>query len=100
MRPPMFEGLPDPTKVEQWLKQVDSKIFDVMGSIDEQRVKMTTVVLKREDDCWWDPLKRARILITQETFRTEFTKMFVPSYAQCCKASKITKLVQGSRIVA
>lgn len=43
MRPPMFQGLPDPTKAEQWLKQVD-KIFDAMGSIDEQRVKMTKLV--------------------------------------------------------
>lgn len=47
----MFEGLPNPTKAEEWLQQVN-KMFDAMSSTDDQMVKMATFILKGEANCW------------------------------------------------
>ena len=49
----MFDGSPDPTEAEDWLKKIQ-QIFTYMGLEDHERVAYSANQLKREALCWWE----------------------------------------------
>ena len=50
--PPEFKGEPKPLLAEAWIKQI-TKIFDVLGCSEEQKVPFATFMFRNEADNWW-----------------------------------------------
>jgi len=78
--PPEFKGKPDPIMAETWVKQI-TKIFDVLGCTEEQKVPFATFMFRGEADYWWESVKRTQpdaLNMSWETFQKLFNDKYFP----------------------
>ena len=56
LRPEKFDGMCDPSKAEQWLREIDL-IFDTIECSDQEKRKMVTFQLTYAAADWWESEK-------------------------------------------
>lgn len=80
--PPIFLGLADDAKAEQWLDSIE-KLFGVLGYDDSQKLRLATFRLEAAAGDWWRACllcwERDKTLRTWENFVVEFQRQYVPS---------------------
>ncbi|XP_074360614.1 uncharacterized protein LOC141700827 [Apium graveolens] len=52
LTPPVFEGSTNPSEVDKWLQEME-KIFELLGSTDEQKVNLASYQLQGSAYDWW-----------------------------------------------
>ncbi|XP_074336703.1 uncharacterized protein LOC141673873 [Apium graveolens] len=57
LSPPIFEGSTNPSEVDKWLQEME-KIFELLGSTDEQKVNLASYQLQGSAYDWWLMEKR------------------------------------------
>ena len=51
-KPPIFQGTPDPKKVESWIKRIQ-QIFEYMQLTGAQKLAYSIYLFDDEARCWW-----------------------------------------------
>ncbi|KAI8538530.1 hypothetical protein RHMOL_Rhmol09G0110600 [Rhododendron molle] len=100
-RPPTFNGDPNPTVAETWLKEV-KVIMDTLGiNLDGDRVALATYQLKREARYWWDLMEATHAIATMTfaKFETLFLDKYFPTPLRLAKEQEFMNLKQGTMTV-
>jgi len=100
--PPEFLEKPEPLKAETWLKQI-TKIFDVLGCSEEQKVPFATFMLRDEADHWWESVKRTQpdaLKMSWEKFQELFNDKYFPESIRHMKEVEFIKLEQNNMTVS
>ena len=85
LAPPIFSGSTEPSEAEGWIRKMKS-IFSVMGLQDDQKVSLTTFMLKDEASYWWKAIKHLLITLRRrrgnivEQIYESFLSMVLSSY--------------------
>ncbi|GKV43369.1 hypothetical protein SLEP1_g50669 [Rubroshorea leprosula] len=80
---PDFEGRFQPDEFIDWLHTVE-RVFELKDILDDKRVKLITIKLKKHASIWWENLKRSREregcnkIRTWEKMHRELTRKFLP----------------------
>ena len=56
LRPEKFDGMGEPWKAEEWLREME-RIFDTMGCDGIEKRRLATFQLSRMAATWWDSVK-------------------------------------------
>ncbi|XP_058082361.1 uncharacterized protein LOC131230453 [Magnolia sinica] len=102
LRPPTFEGAPDPVKAEHWLARI-TKLMRPLECSDSQMVTLATYLLEGEAENWWQSVQRgvpATYAWTWAGFREKFLEKYFPRSCRNEKIAQFLKLEQGSMTVA
>ncbi|MBG9689342.1 hypothetical protein ABD91_00070, partial [Lysinibacillus sphaericus] len=100
--PPEFKGEPKPLVAETWIKQI-TKIFDVLGCSEEQKVPFAAFMLRGEADYWWESIKRtqpAALKMSWEKFQELFNDKYFPESIRHMKEVEFIKLEQNNMTVS
>jgi len=82
---PDFEGKLQPDEFVDWLQTVE-RVFEYKEILEEKKVKIIAVKLKKHASIWWENLKTKRAregkskIKTWEKMRRELSKKFLPSH--------------------
>lgn len=82
---PDFEGKLHPDEFVDWLQTVE-RVFEYKEILEEKKVKIIAVKLKKHASIWWENLKTKRAregkskIKTWEKMRRELSKKFLPSH--------------------
>ncbi|XP_039686533.1 uncharacterized protein [Medicago truncatula] len=82
---PDFEGKLHPDEFVDWLQTVE-RVFEYKEILEEKKVKIIAVKLKKHASIWWENLKMKRAregkskIKTWEKMRRELSKKFLPSH--------------------
>ncbi|XP_074360595.1 uncharacterized protein LOC141700813 [Apium graveolens] len=99
LTPPVFEGSTNPSEVDKWLQEME-KIFELLGSTDEQKVNLASYQLQGSAYDWWLMEKRrgenneeeASRAYTWETFKESFKDKYFPrTYVPTLVAGEISR---------
>ena len=87
--PPVFEGTMDPTVAEEWISIIE-KIFEFVQIEDEDKVKCTVYMLRKDTRIWWDVVKKTQdtMTMTWAKFLIEFNSKY---YSQSIINSKVAE---------
>ncbi|XP_058106983.1 uncharacterized protein LOC131250721 [Magnolia sinica] len=102
LRPPTFEGAPDPVQAERWLARI-YKIMQPLECTDSQMVYLATYLLEGEAANWWQGLQRSvppTYAWTWAGFKTKFLEKYFPRSCRNEKIAQFLKLGQGNLTVA
>jgi len=102
-KPPTFKGRFDLEGALTWKESME-RIFRVMVTYDDQKVRLVTHMLVEEAEYWWTSTKR-RIessgdVITWVRFKNEFLKKYFPEDLRNKKEAEFLNLKQGNLYVA
>ncbi|XP_074373043.1 uncharacterized protein LOC141713501 [Apium graveolens] len=101
---PIFEGSTNPSEVDKWLQEME-KIFDLLGSTNEQKVSLASYQLQGSAYDWWLMEKR-RIqgneegvaqAYTWETFKGSFQDKYFPRTIRVKLERDLIRLEQGEK---
>ena len=73
----MSKGTVDPTVAEEWVSMIE-KIFEFIQIEDEEKVKCTLYMLRKDARIWWEAVKKDRDVATMTW--TEFLREFNSKY--------------------
>ena len=95
--PPVFKGTVDPAMVEEWISMIE-KIFKFFQIEDEDKVKCTVYMLRKDARIWRDSVKKTWdvAVMTQAEFLIEFNSNYYSQAVINNKVVEFTKLQQGS----
>ncbi|XP_074350874.1 uncharacterized protein LOC141690121 [Apium graveolens] len=104
LSPPIFEGSTNPLEVDKWLQEME-KIFDLLGSTDEQKVSLASYQLQGSAYDWWLMEKRrvegneegAAQAYTWETFKESFQDKYFPKTIRVKLERDFIRLEQGEK---
>ncbi|XP_057506535.1 uncharacterized protein LOC130789736 [Actinidia eriantha] len=84
LNPTEFMGATDPLVDEEWLKKLDA-IFEVMEVTDEQKLTLTTFMLRGEARNWWESMRRMQNVQPEGVPISwqRFVKIFNNQYFSC-----------------
>ena len=90
--PPVFEGTVDPAMAEEWINMIE-KIFKFVQIEDEDKVKCTVYMLRKDTRIWWNAVKKTRDIATMTwaEFLIEFNSKY---YSQAIINSKIAEFTK------
>ncbi|XP_075481252.1 uncharacterized protein LOC142521964 [Primulina tabacum] len=101
--PPRFQGTPDATQAESWLKKI-RKIFSVHNYSDEQKINLSTYQFEDAAYNWWRVIdhqwSRINTPRTWENFTREFEGKYITQVVRIAREREFMDLVQGSMTVA
>ncbi|KAI8572912.1 hypothetical protein RHMOL_Rhmol01G0237900 [Rhododendron molle] len=100
-RPPTFNGDPNPTIAETWLKEV-KVILDILEiTRDGDRVALATYQLKGEARYWWELIEATHAIATMtfDEFETLFLDKYFPTPLRLAKEQEFMNLKQGTMTV-
>ncbi|HEX7902506.1 MAG TPA: hypothetical protein VF487_01415 [Chitinophagaceae bacterium] len=100
--PPEFKEKPDPIMAETWVKQI-TKIFDVLGCTEEQKVPFATFMFRGEADYWWESVKRthpAALSMSWETFQKLFNDKYFSESIRHMKEVEFIRLEHNNMTVS
>ncbi|KAI3834908.1 hypothetical protein MKW98_016021 [Papaver atlanticum] len=81
-----FSGTEEPTEAEKWLMSIE-KVFDVLRTQDENKVRLATYLFEGYADHWWGTMKRL------------FFSKYFPRTAKALKCAEFATLKQGNMTV-
>ncbi|XP_021754918.1 uncharacterized protein LOC110720219 [Chenopodium quinoa] len=93
-KPPTYQGEPDPTILENWLREFE-KLFGVVGCLENSKVGYATYYLRGEVDLWWQQNEatiRALPGFNWTKFQEKVRDKFYPSFLQKQKAEEFSNL--------
>ncbi|XP_021757248.1 uncharacterized protein LOC110722284 [Chenopodium quinoa] len=100
-KPPTYQGEPDPTILENWLREFE-KLFRAVGCPETSKEGCATYYLRGEADLWWQQnevtikaLPRFNWTMFQEKIRDKFYRSFL----QKQKAEEFSNLALGNMSV-
>ncbi|XP_017233498.1 uncharacterized protein LOC108207573 [Daucus carota subsp. sativus] len=104
LSPPIFEGSTNHSEVDKWLQQME-KIFELLGSNDEQKVSLASYQLQGSAYDWWLMKKRrvdgneeeAAQPYTWETFTESFKDKYFPRTIRAKLERDFIRLEQGEK---
>ena len=104
LSPPVFEGSTNPSEVDKWLQEME-KIFELLGSNDEQKVSLASYQLQGSAYDWWLMEKRrvdgneeeAAQPYTWETFTESFKDKYFPRTIRAKLERDFIRLEQGEK---
>ncbi|XP_027351492.1 uncharacterized protein LOC113862615 [Abrus precatorius] len=101
---PEFEERLQPDEFVDWLQTVE-RVFELKEILDEQKVKIVAVKLKKHASIWWENIKKKREregrskIKTWEKMKKELTRKFLPDHYYQDNFIKFHNLRQDSKIV-
>ncbi|XP_021737553.1 uncharacterized protein LOC110704075 [Chenopodium quinoa] len=93
-KPPTYQGEPDPTILENWLREFE-KLFGAVGCPENLKVSCATYFLRGEADLWWQQNEttiRALPGFNWAKFQEKVRDKFYPRFLQIQKAEKFSNL--------
>ncbi|XP_021724764.1 uncharacterized protein LOC110692088 [Chenopodium quinoa] len=100
-KPPTYQGEPDPTVLENWLREFE-KLFGAVGCPENSKVGCATYYLKGEANLWWQQNEttiKALPGFNWTTFQEKVRDMFYPNFLQKQKAKEFSNLTMGDMLV-
>ncbi|XP_021757426.1 uncharacterized protein LOC110722463 [Chenopodium quinoa] len=94
-KPPTYQGEPDPTVLENWLREFE-KLFEGVGCPENSKVGCATYYLRGEADLWWQQNEatiKALPGVNWTMFQEKIRDKFYPSFLQKQKAEEFSNLV-------
>lgn len=95
-----FKGTEEPTEAEKWLMGFE-KVFDVLRTLDENKVRLATYFFEGDVDHWWTTMKRVHDVdnMCWELFVKLFFSKYFPRTAKALKCAEFATLKQGNMTV-
>ncbi|XP_021743407.1 uncharacterized protein LOC110709493 [Chenopodium quinoa] len=100
-KPPTYQGEPDPTILENWLREFE-KLFGSVGCPENSKVGCATYYLKGEADLWWQQNEatiKALPGFNWTMFQEKIRDKFYPSFLHKQKAEGFSNLAMGNMSV-
>ncbi|XP_021730682.1 putative uncharacterized protein DDB_G0292292 [Chenopodium quinoa] len=101
-KPPTYQGEPDPTILENWLREFE-KLFGAVGCPENSKVGCATYYLRGEADLWWQQNEaklRGLPGFDWTMFQEKVRDKFYPSFLQKQKAEEFSNLAMGNMSVS
>ena len=100
-KPPMFQGTPDPTKAENWIKRIQ-QIFEYMQLTDAQKLACAIYQFDDEARCWWEMVVQTQPIdtISWDRFLALFYAKYLIEAQLSGKIKEFMDLLQGRMTVA
>ena len=101
LKPPKFEGKPDPPISERWLNSVRT-IFDTMNVPLNYRIEFATFLFEGDAEAWWDLIEDHRAVrnMNWDEFEQFFQENHVTGDYRLPIVSAFQDLVQGDMMVS
>jgi Retroviral aspartyl protease/RNase H-like domain found in reverse transcriptase/Reverse transcriptase (RNA-dependent DNA polymerase)/Integrase zinc binding domain/Retrotransposon gag protein/Zinc knuckle len=101
MGPPEFRGVPDPSKAESWIKDIE-KIFRLIKCPDNEKVTLASFMLKGEAGFWWESMEEnySGRDMDWPAFKDVFYEQYFPDSIRNQKEIEFMELVQANMTVA
>ncbi|XP_021754588.1 uncharacterized protein LOC110719914 [Chenopodium quinoa] len=96
-KPPTYQGEPDPTVLENWLREFE-KLFGGVECPENSKVGCATYYLRGEADLWWQQNEatiKALPGFKWTMFQEKVRDKFYPSFLQKQKAEEFSNLAMG-----
>ncbi|XP_021775763.1 uncharacterized protein LOC110739621 [Chenopodium quinoa] len=100
-KPPTYQGEPNPTILENWLREFE-KPFGAVGCTETSKVGCATYYLRGEVDLWWQQNEatiKALPRFNWTMFQEKVRDKFYPSFLQKQKAEEFSNLAIGNMSV-
>ncbi|XP_021765941.1 uncharacterized protein LOC110730446 [Chenopodium quinoa] len=100
-KPPTYQGKPDPTILENWLREFE-KLFGAVGFPENSKVGCATYYLRGEADVWWQQNEatiKALPGFNWTMFQEKIRDKFYPSFLQKQKAEEFSNLAMENMSV-
>ncbi|XP_021743468.1 uncharacterized protein LOC110709558 [Chenopodium quinoa] len=100
-KPPTYQGEPDPTILENWLREFE-KLFRAVWCPETSKVGCATYYLRDEADLWWkqnEATIKALPGFNWTMFQEKVRDKFYPSFLQKQKAEEFSNLAMGNMSV-
>nr|GMC63216.1 uncharacterized protein LOC109160433 [Ipomoea batatas] len=95
VNPPTFNGGPDPTSAERWIKELE-KLFDAMQYPNEVKVAVAIPLLQGNAEHWWEVERAAHPDgVSWQDFKRIFFDNFFPDSLKTIKENEFLDLKQG-----
>nr|XP_017239592.1 PREDICTED: uncharacterized protein LOC108212378 [Daucus carota subsp. sativus] len=101
VKPPEFEGSPNPFKARAWLKEIE-KAFRLAKVKEEDKTNYASYFLKNEANYWWESAKglEGEEMIEWDRFVELFLEKYFPEHVQNQMELDFLELKQGDKSVA
>ncbi|XP_021770608.1 uncharacterized protein LOC110734767 [Chenopodium quinoa] len=100
-KPPTYQGEPDPTILENLLREFE-KLFGAVRCPENSKVSCATYYLRGEADLWWQQNEatiKALLGFNWTMFQGKVRDKFYPSFLQKQKAEEFSNLAMGNMSV-